>query len=266
MQNLEHVRIERSNQITTVVLERPDVHNAFNEVVIQELTKTFDTLGEDSETRVIILTGSGKSFSAGADLGWMKKMVDYSREDNVRDAREMAQMFRAIDRCPKPVIARVQGAALGGGSGLVAAADIAVASEKARFAFSEVRLGIIPAVISPFVLAKIGGRAARRYFLTGERFSAERAQEIGLVSQVVAPDDLDEAVDKIAGDILLGGPSAVRAAKDLVFAVESAADLDEAVAVTAERIAECRAGTEGQEGMRAFLEKRPAAWIDGATK
>lgn len=258
----EHLILETdSRQVTTVHLNRPEIHNAFNDEVVTELTHTFDELGSRDDVRAVILAGQGKSFSAGADLHWMKRMVDYTAEENERDAMAMAGMFRAIDRCRKPVIARVQGAALGGGSGLVAAADIAVAAQGTKFAFSEVRLGIIPAVISPFVLAKIGAAHARRYFLTGERFGADRAREIGLVQEVVAPEALDEAVQKLVGHILASGPEAVCAAKELVFEVNAALTDDAKDQVTSRRIAERRASDEGQQGMRAFLEKRSAPWL-----
>lgn len=246
-------------------MRRPEVHNAFNDQVVRELTDVFTALAGDDSVRVVVLAGEGKSFSAGADLNWMRRMIDYSREENVRDATQLAAMFRAIERCPKPVIARVQGAALGGGAGLVAASDIAIAAEPARFAFSEVRLGIIPAVISPMVLSKIGAHAARRYFLTGERFDARRALEVGLVSQVVASDQLDAEVARAVAEILLAGPEAVRAAKELVFAVGRESDPAAQDRLTSERIADRRASTEGQEGMRAFLEKRPAAWVEGVS-
>ncbi|MGE3166730.1 MAG: enoyl-CoA hydratase-related protein [Planctomycetota bacterium] len=263
MEPLAHVAIARTGRTATVTMRRPEVHNAFSDDVVRELTIAFRTLGTDESVRAIVLAGEGKSFSAGADLNWMRRMIDYSREDNLRDAADLAAMFRSIERCPKPVIARVQGSALGGGAGLVAAADIAIAEESTRFAFSEVRLGIIPAVISPMVLAKIGGGAARRYFLTGERFDAQRALQIGLVSQVVASADLDAAVQRVVDDLLLAGPEAVRAAKELVFAVTRETDPTAQDRLTAARIAERRAASEGQEGMRAFLEKRTPNWIEG---
>lgn len=241
-------------------MDRPEVHNAFNDTVITELTEAFEAVASDASVRVVILAGAGKSFSAGADLNWMKAMVNYSREENIRDAAALATLFRAIDETPKPVIARVHGAALGGGAGLVAAADIAIASERAKFAFSEVRLGIIPAVISPFVIARIGSSAARRYFLTGERFDATRARELGLVSETVAEAALDTTIDQICAAVEASAPEAVEHAKRLIARVAATADPAAADQLTAEWIADRRASAEGQDGMRAFLEKRPVPW------
>ncbi|MEM7168199.1 MAG: enoyl-CoA hydratase-related protein [Planctomycetota bacterium] len=260
---MEHVLVQRNGSRATVVMDRPDVHNAFNDVVITELTDTFRELGNDPSVRVIVLSSTGKSFSAGADLNWMRRMIDYSRDENIRDAMALATLFRTIDETRKPVIARVHGAALGGGAGLVAVADIAIATERAKFAFSEVRLGIIPAVISPFVIAKIGAGAARRYFLTGERFTAQRALEIGLVSTVVAADEIDPTIDQLCDDIAQAAPEAVGHAKHLIEQVLATTDAAAADRLTAELIADRRASTEGQAGMRSFLEKRKPAWLEG---
>jgi methylglutaconyl-CoA hydratase len=247
---LTHVsalRIERQGPVLRVTLARPERRNAFDAALIRELTDAFEDVGD---ARAVVLAGEGETFCAGADVEWQRSSIDLSYEENVEDAARLARMMSAIDACPAPLVARVQGYALGGGSGLVACADVAVASTDAVFGFSEVKLGIIPAVISPFVLTKIGAHA-RRYFLTGERFGAEAALRIGLVHEVTA--DLDGTVERIVGEILSSGPEAVRAAKALVREQPPA---DELPHVAARR----RTSAEGQEGLRAFLEKRRAGW------
>jgi methylglutaconyl-CoA hydratase len=247
---LTHVsalRIERQGPVLRVTLARPERRNAFDAALIRELTDAFEDVGD---ARAVVLAGEGETFCAGADVEWQRSSIDLSYEENVEDAARLARMMSAIDACPAPLVARVQGYALGGGSGLVACADVAVASTDAVFGFSEVKLGIIPAVISPFVLTKIGAHA-RRYFLTGERFGAEAALRIGLVHEVTA--DLDGTVERIVGEILSSGPEAVRAAKALVREQPAA---DELPHVAARR----RTSAEGQEGLRAFLEKRRAGW------
>ncbi len=256
------IRVDVVGPLANVTLARPDVHNAFNDIVIAEVTTAFAELGANKELRAIVLAGEGKSFSAGADLGWMKSMIDYTADENVSDARRMAGMFRTIDRCPIPVIARVQGAAIGGGAGLVAASDIAIADDSTKFAFSETRLGIIPAVISPFVIDRIGAAHARRYFVTGERFSADRAEAIGLISESVPAAELDARVQFVVDSIGKCGPEAVAAAKQLVFDVTESPDFDTALTLTADGIARRRASAEGQDGMRAFLEKRKPRWVE----
>ena len=247
------LRVERDGSVLRITLARPDRRNAFDAQLIGELSQAFVDVGR---ARAVVLAGEGASFCAGADVEWMRASVGLSFDENVADANAMRQMFEAIDRCPAPVVARVQGHALGGGAGLVAACDIAVAEPKTLFAFSEVKLGIIPAVISPFALAKIGPGAARRYFLTGERFAAETALRIGLVSEVAA--DLDAAIERIVAELLSAGPHAARWAKRLVRERPDGPE-------TARWIAERRASDEGQEGLRAFLEKRPARQPDGST-
>ena len=242
------LRVERDGHILRVTMTRARQRNAFDAALIAELTEAFADVGD---TRAVLLAGTGRSFSAGADAEWMRSSIELSYEENVADARRLRRMLEAIDGCPAPVVARVQGHALGGGCGLVACADIAVAAEDARFAFSEVKLGIIPAVISPFVLAKIGPSAARRYFATGERFDAETALRIGLVHEVAA--DLDAAVQRVLAELLSAGPEAARAAKKLVL------ERPDALA-TERRIAERRTSAEGQEGLRAFLEKRTPSY------
>jgi methylglutaconyl-CoA hydratase len=245
------VRVERDGPVLRVTLARPERRNAFDAALIAELAEAFVDLGR---SRAVVLAGEGQSFCAGADVDWMRSSVGLSFDENVADANAMRQMFEAIDRCPAPVVARVHGHALGGGAGLVAAADIAIAAPRTAFAFSEVKLGIIPAVISPFTLAKIGPGAARRYFLTGEHFDAETALRIGLVHEVA--EDLDAAVDRVVGELLSAGPLAARWAKRLVRERPDGPE-------TARWIAERRTSDEGQEGLRAFLEKRAPSWRDG---
>ena len=240
--------VERDGPVLRVTLARPDRRNAFDAELIDELAKAFVDVGR---ARAVVLVGEGPSFSAGADVDWMRSSVDLSFEENVAEANALRKMLEAIDGCPAPVVARVQGHALGGGAGLVAAADIAVASRDAVFAFSEVKLGIVPAVISPFALAKIGPGAARRYFVTGERFDAETALRIGLVHEVT--DVLDGAVDHVLAELLSAGPQAARWAKRLVRERPGGPE-------TARWIAERRTSEEGQEGLRAFLEKRKPGW------
>ncbi len=253
------LRIEREGARARVVLARPAVRNAFNAELIARLHEAFVALGTDPKVGVVILQGDGKAFCGGADVNWMRGSLDLSEDDNVRDAAAMSDMLRAIDRCPKPVIARVHGAALGGGAGLCAVADAVVAGEETIFGFTETKLGLIPAVISPFVLAKIGASHARRLFLTGERFDALRAQAIGLVHEVANADALDGTVDAIAAEFDDAGPSAIAAAKALLPAVR-AASYDDSGELTARAIARQRVTPEAQEGLRAFLDRRPAAW------
>jgi methylglutaconyl-CoA hydratase len=242
------VRIERDGPVVRVTLARPERRNAFDAALIGELADAFADIGH---ARVVVLAGDGPSFCAGADVEWQRSSVELSYDENVEDYRRLSRMLRSVWRCPAPVVARIQGYALGGGSGLTACTDIAIAGEDAVFGFSEVRLGIIPAVISPMVLAKIGPAHARRYFLTGERIDAQTALRIGLVDEVAA--DLDDAVDRVVADILAGGPAAARGAKRLVLEPGDEEDL-------LARAAAARTGEEGQEGLRAFLEKRPAGW------
>ncbi|MEC4590845.1 MULTISPECIES: enoyl-CoA hydratase/isomerase family protein [Nitrospirillum] len=248
----------------TVTLHRPALHNAFNEGVIAELTQLFDQLGRDPDVRVILLKGNGPSFSAGADLDWMRRMAGYTRDQNHADALGLATMLRTLNRCPKPTIAVVHGAAFGGGVGLVACCDIAVAAESATFCLSEVKLGLIPATIGPYVVAAMGERACRRYFLTAERFSAAEAQAAGLVHQVVPAEQLNEAVATLVKRLGEGGPVAQAAAKQLVFDCANQPVTDALISDTAERIARIRASDEGREGVSAFLEKRKAAWVQPA--
>jgi methylglutaconyl-CoA hydratase len=246
--------------VAEVRLNRPDVRNAFNAELIAALTAAFQEVAADEAVRAVVLSGEGKVFCGGADISWMRSSLDLTYDENVADAKAMSDMFRTIDRCPKPVIGKVHGAALGGGAGLAAVCDIVVASADAIFGFTEVKLGIIPAVISPFVLAKIGASNARALFLTGERFDAKRAHHIGLVHEVVVADTLDVCIERITNEIASAGPNAVAAAKGLVPRV-AAATYEESRGITAEAIALQRTSAEGQEGLRAFLERRKASWI-----
>jgi methylglutaconyl-CoA hydratase len=256
------LQIDVQKPVARVAIDRPDVHNAFNDELIPLITQAFTELGARDDVRVIVLTGNGKSFCAGADLNWMKRMVQYSRDENIEDARTLARMYLAIAKCPKPVIARVHGTALGGGAGLVAACDIGVAVESAQFGFTEVKLGIIPAVISPFVISRIGPGRAREYFITGERFLAAVALDIGLIQHVVAHElALDALIDSKISQILTSAPGAIAAAKELVFGV-AARTLETAIEFTADAIARARAGVEGQAGMKAFLERQKPPWIE----
>jgi methylglutaconyl-CoA hydratase len=252
--------IQNEGPVVRVTLNRPDVRNAFNEELIAQLTAWADSIVAGGTLRVAVLAGAGKTFCAGADLTWMSKMVGYTREENVRDARAMSRMFEALDHLPIPLIARVHGAALGGGVGLAAVCDIVVAAEDAAFAFTEVKLGILPAVISPYAIAKIGRSAARELFLTGARFTAARAKEIGLVHAVAEDWDLDRVVAKYVNDLLTSAPGAVAAAKQLIEAVATHTRTS-ATEHTIDAIAERRVSPEGQEGMAAFLEKRAPSWI-----
>ena len=248
MGEVSALRTQRDGAVLHITLAKPERRNAFDAELISALADAFADVGD---ARAVVLAGEGPSFCAGADIEWQRSSIDLSYEENVEDARRLYLMLESIFRCPAPVVARIRGFALGGGSGLTACADIAIADEDAVFGFSEVRLGIIPSVISPWVLARIGPAATRRYFLTGERFDAETALRIGLVHEVAA--DLDAAVKRVVADILAGGPIAVREAKRLVL---EPPDKDDAVARAAAR----RSSEEGQEGLRAFLEKRPPGW------
>ena len=247
--------------VATITLNRPDKHNAFNEDFIAELSNALDEIRRDDNCRLMVLRSRGKNFSAGADLDWMKRMAGYTRDENVRDANALAELLYRLNFLPVPTIARVQGAAMGGGCGLVACCDIALAADNALFAFSEVKLGLIPATISPYVIRAIGEKQARRYFQTAERFSAVQARELGLVSEVMDESELDEAVEKTADLILSNSSEAVRAAKQLVFDVAGRPITPELLQQTSEGIADIRASGEGKEGLSAFLEKRKPAWL-----
>lgn len=257
------LRVETDGRgVTTVTLDRPEVRNAFDAALIIGLRETFQAFKPGDGTRVVVLTGEGSAFCAGADLNWMSGMVDNTLDENVADANAFEEMLRAVHDCPHPLVARVNGHAFGGGVGLVACADIAIGVESALFSFSEVRLGLAPAVISPYVLEKIGLAAARHLMLTGERFDAAAAADLGLVTGAVPPDELDATVETVVADLLLGGPEAQAAVKRLLREVAGRSLADAAV-VTTEMIARLRVSEEGQEGMRAFFEKRAPSWHAG---
>ncbi|MBZ2206317.1 enoyl-CoA hydratase/isomerase family protein [Massilia soli] len=250
------------NRVATVTLNRPDVRNAFNETTITELALAFDELGRRDDVRAIVLAANGVAFCAGADLNWMKKMAGYSHAENLDDATRLADMLRTIYLCPKPVVAKVQGDCYAGGMGLVAACDIVVAVEEANFCLSEVKLGLIPATISPYVIKAMGENAARRYFLTAERFGAQEAHRIGFAHQVVAADKLDEQVAAIVKALVTNSPNAVAEAKVLVRDIAGKPVTDALVLDTAERIAQIRSSPEGREGVASFLDKRKPSWLN----
>ena len=254
--------IERQGPIGLVTMNRPERHNAFDDALIAELTEALRSMEAEDGIRAIVLSGTGKSFSAGADLNWMKRMAGFSMDENRRDAMGLAALMRTLAHLRKPTIARVQGPAYGGGVGLVACCDVAIAASAANFALTEPRLGLIPAVISPYVIAAIGERAARRYFLTAERFDAAEARRLGLVHEVAASEgELDEKVGAIVDAMLACGPVAQREGKELIRAISGRPVTSELIQDTAERIAKIRSSPEGREGVAAFLEKRRPAWV-----
>lgn len=257
----ETLVIETRGPVATVWLNRPEVHNAFNAKVIEELTAAFARLDADAQVRVVVLAGRGKSFSAGADLNWMKAAGAASFEENLEDARRLARMLWQIAHLGKPTIARVHGAALGGGMGLASACDICIASQRAVFATSEVRFGIIPSAISPYVIRAIGVRQAKRYFQSAERIDAARALALGLAHEVVEEEALDAKIEEVVQALLAGGPKAQAATKALIDAVADRPLSEAVLEDTAQRIARLRATDEAREGLSAFLEKRPAAWV-----
>jgi methylglutaconyl-CoA hydratase len=257
----DHLLIERRGAVGVVTLNRPEVRNAFDDVLISNLTEAFLDLDNDESVRAVVLAGAGKAFCAGADLNWMKRMAGYGLEQNLADARALAEMLKTLDRLSKPTVARVHGPAFAGGTGLVAACDIAVGTPEAVFALTEVRIGLSPATISPYVVRAIGERAARRYFLTGERFDAGEAHRLGLLAMVSAPERLDAGIDELLQQLTQGGPEAMREIKDLVRAVSRGGPVTDAlIDDTARRIAEIRVSPEGREGIASFLEKRRPAW------
>ncbi|MEN9936348.1 MAG: hypothetical protein RLZZ387_2927 [Chloroflexota bacterium] len=253
------VLVTRSGQVATITLSRPELRNAFDATMVAELRAALAALAEDDAVRAVVLTGAGEAFCAGGDLGWMRASLAWTDEENTADAEAMAEMFEAVWTFPKPLIGRVNGAAIGGGAGLVACCDIALAADTAQIGFAEVKLGLLPAVIAQYVVPKIGVSHARALFVSGERITAERAFEIGLVHGVTAPDELDALVAAIVGRVTTGAPRAVAAAKRLVDAVWTL-DREAARRYVVEAIAQARAGAEGQEGVRAFLEKRRPRW------
>lgn len=256
------VAVEKDSKgLARVVLTRPEKHNAFDDQMISALYKTFTDLGQDTTIRVVVLSGEGKSFSAGADLAWMKRMASYSLDENFTDAKALANMMASLANLPQLTIAQVQGAAFGGALGLISCCDIAIAGESAKFCLSEVKLGLIPAVISPYVIDAIGSRAARRYFQTAEVFSAAKAQSLGLISELVPDENLAQEVEKITAKAMTNGPLAMRAAKALVAEVANLPKEQSLLDLTSQRIANIRVSSEGQEGLQAFLDKRNPAWV-----
>ena len=247
--------------VATITLNRPELHNAFNDEMISELIKCFKELSKNADVRIVVLTGTGKSFCAGADLNWMKRMKDYSYEENLKDAENLAELFTVINQFKKPTIARVNGAALGGGAGLIACCDFVIAVDTALIGFTEVRLGLLPGVISPFVIAKIGESQARATFMSGVRFNANRAMMMGLVHQLSSFDKLDEDLEVIINDFLQAAPNASTLAKELIAEVVRKPTVEDARLYTCEMISKVRTGFEGQEGMNALLEKRKANWL-----
>ena len=258
---MKYLLIEVTNKVATVTLNRPDVRNAFNDEVIGELTRAFDTLGTRADVRCVVLAANGTAFCAGADLNWMRSMADYTREQNLADAGRLAAMMHAVYACPKPTIARIQGDVYAGGCGLVAACDMAVAVDVAHFCLSEVKLGLVPSTISPYVLRAMGARAAHRYFLTAERFTAAQALHIGFVHEVVTADGLDAKVAELTAALVSTGPAAVRLCKKLVRDVAGQDITPELVSLTIESIADVRVSPEGREGVQSFLNKRKPNWL-----
>jgi methylglutaconyl-CoA hydratase len=252
------LKVEKKDGIARVTLDRPELRNAFDDALIKQLHDAFVALGKDEEVRIVVLAGNGPAFCAGADLNWMKRMAKYGYAENLADAEALALMLATLDRLPKPTIARVHGPVFAGGTGLVAACDIAVGSREAKFCLSEAKLGLSPATISPYVIRAMGERNARRYFLTAEVFGAQEALRIGMLS--ILTEQLDEEIDALAGHLLAGGPEAHAKIKDLIRAVAGRPVDDALAADTAKRIAEIRVSPEGREGIASFLEKRKAAW------
>ena len=255
------IRLHVAAKVARITLARPEVHNAFNAGMIAELARAFDGVKADPSVRVVVMTGEGKSFCAGADINWMREIIDYSYEQNLAESLLLAETLHKLYALPKPTVAMVNGTAIGGGNGLLSACDIAVAAEEAYFGLSEVKIGLVPAAISPFVIRKIGESRAREYFLTGKRIPARKAEEIGLVNQVAPGEKLEEAVEELVELILAGGPEALASCKELIYKV-SELSLDDVKEFTARMIANLRISEEGQEGMASFLEKRKPKWSE----
>ncbi|MFT4825605.1 MAG: methylglutaconyl-CoA hydratase [Halioglobus sp.] len=247
--------------VATITLNNPDNHNAFDDAIIAQLTTAFQSTASDESVRVVILASEGKNFSAGADLNWMKRISSYGREENLREATALAQMLKILNFMPKPTIARVQGVALGGAVGLISCCDMSIASANASFSLSEVKIGLVPATISPYVISAIGSRAARRYFITAERFNANTALRLGLISEIAQKDDLDNTINHFVEQLLRNSPAAIKATKSLVFDVADRGISEALIEDTCQLIASIRASAEGQEGLAAFMEKRDPTWI-----
>lgn len=259
--NYTTLRFEISNQIARITFSRPEVHNAFHSGVIKEMRQVFAEIAKSKEIRAVVITGEGKSFCAGADLNWMKAVAEYKYDQNLAESNELAELFNDMYTCTRPVIGRINGAAIGGGAGFVAVCDIAVGAQSAVVSFSEVKIGLVPACIGPYVIKKIGEGRARELFITGERLTAERAKEVGLLNRVVPDTELDKTIDELLHQILTSGPNAISMAKQLVSAVPGM-DAAQYKPYTAEMIAKLRNSEEGQEGMTAFLAKRRPRWAE----
>jgi methylglutaconyl-CoA hydratase len=255
------IKYSIKNKVAWITLNRPEIHNAFNETMISELLDLYKEIGEMPNVRVVVITGQGKSFCAGADLNWMGGVIKYSYKQNLNESLQLAELFYTMYSLPKPTIAMVNGAAIGGGAGMVAVNDFVIASDRARFSFSEVKLGLVPACISPYVIRRVGENRSRELFLSGERIDAQKAFHIGFVNQVVAPDELEKAVKQQMDQLLSSGPNALTICKDLLEKVPQMS-LEQAKKYTAESIAALRVSDEGQEGMKAFFEKRKPNWIE----
>ncbi len=260
--NYKTILLEMEHSVAKIIFNRTEVHNAFNSVLLTELDDALEEVKNDKSIRIVILTGKGKSFCAGADLNWMKEIINYTFKENLKESFHIAEIMHKIYSIPKPTIAMVNGAAIGGGTGFVSACDIVVASERAKFSLSEVKIGLVPAAISPYVIRKIGENKAREYFLTGVRITAEKACDLGLVNQVVPHEELSQKVDEIVSLLMDSGPEAVANCKELIMNVPRL-DWDEVKDFTANMIANLRVSDEGQEGMTAFLEKRKPVWAKG---
>lgn len=261
MNNYKNLLVGIEQHIATVTLNRPEIRNAFNDETISELNNAFATLGKDDEVRVIVLAAAGKAFCAGADLNWMRAMADYSYEENLADADKLAQMLKTIYECPKPTVAAIQGDVYAGGMGLVAVCDIAIAAKMANFCLSEVRLGLAPATISPYVIRALGARASQRYFLTAEVFDAKKARQLGFIHERVSENVLDDTVAALCAKIVNNSPDAVKTCKHLLHDVAGESINDELIANTVKGIADIRASTQGKEGVQAFLQKRKPDWL-----
>jgi len=257
------IKLYVKNRVARLVFDRPHVHNAFDAGMLSEISGAVTKVKEDSSVRVLVLTGNGKSFCSGADLKWMREIVDYTFEQNLEETRHLAELMYSLYMLPKPTVAMVNGSAIGGGTGFISACDIAVASEDAKFGLSEVKIGLVPAAISPYVIRKIGESKAREYFLTGRRITARKAMEIGLLSEVVPKEELGSRVDEIVNQLLSSGPEAIANCKELILKVPHMG-FDEAKEFTARMIANLRVSEEGQEGTAAFLEKRKPSWAADA--
>ncbi|HWR83368.1 MAG TPA: enoyl-CoA hydratase-related protein [Candidatus Deferrimicrobium sp.] len=259
--NYTTVKYEKQNRVARITFNRPEIHNAFNATVITEMLDVFEQIEKDDKVRVVVLTGAGKSFCAGADLNWMRAVIHQSFEQNLAESNALAELFHRMYTCKRPIIGRINGAAIGGGAGFVAVCDIAIAARSAVFSFSEVKIGVIPACIGPYVVKKVGEGRTRELFITGERMTADRAAEVGLVNKVVDDEQLDTEVEKLTASILSSGPEAVAMAKKLISEVPSMTP-KQFKPYTAEMIARLRISEEGQEGMAAYLHKRKPGWVD----